>query len=712
MPLPKPKKDESEQEFVSRCIGAAIGDGTFENSKDGRAQASAACFSTWRDAKKSVSAVNRAYSVLDVKSVNAERRSIRGVATTPTPDRLGDVVEPKGIQFNNPLPLLWQHQHDQPVGWATFANATEHGIEVEAQLPTVDEPGKLRERVEEAWQSVKLGLVRGFSIGFRALEYDFLEKGKGGIHFKQSEVIELSLVTIPANMEATITSIRAMDQQPVASDQSKPLKPRTIPAASRTITISAQEKSMPKTIAEQIAGFEAAIVANDKAMTAIRDKAAEDNRTFDTAEKEDFDTKAQEIADINEHLARLRKLEQQNKMLLKKAGEENDPHSVTLPGNGRVYSVKSAAPKGQAFIRAVIAETYGKGNPTRAAMRCNEWPDMPELKQIMEIGPRNLMDSIHQRAPLAPGTTTDSTWASPLITYNVMTSEFIELLRPATILGRIPNLRRVPFNIQMPSSVTGTSVAWVGEQAPKPVTSMTFSTVTLRWAKAAAIVVLTDELVRFSNPSAEAVVRADLIAAMAYFLDRQFIDPSVAEVTNVSPASITNGVTAVVPTGTTEAAFRTDVATLMATFMSNNLSTAGGVWIMTQQQAMRLSLMINALGQPSFPTLTGEGGTLLGYPVIASENIPATTGSPIEGYPLIFALAPEIMLADDGQTVIDASNQASVQMDTAPDSPPTATTNMVSLWQMNMTGLRCERWINWKKRRSTAVGYIQSAKYG
>ena len=133
---------------------------------------------------------------------------------------------------------------------------------------------------------------------------------------------------------------------------------------------------------------------------------------------------------------------------------------------------------------------------------------------------------------------------------------------------------------------------------------------------------------------------------------------------------------------------------------------------MTQQQAMRLSLIVNALGQPSFPTITGEGGTFLGYPVIASENIPSSTGSPTEGFPLIFALAPEIMLADDGQTVIDASNQASVNMDSAPDSPPTASTNMVSLWQMNMNGLRCERWINWKKRRSTVVAFIGSAKYG
>src|SRR5262245_66566581 len=121
--------------------------------------------------------------------------------------------------------------------------------------------------------------------------------------------------------------------------------------------------------------------------------------------------------------------------------------------------------------------------------------------------------------------------------------------------------------------------------------------------------------------------------------------------------------------------------------------------------------MRNTLGQACFTTIPGERVTLLGYPVIASENVKSMGGSPADGSNLIFAKTSEIMLADDGQTVLDASNQASVQMDTAPDSPPTASTTLVSLWQMNMTGIRAERWINWKKRRSTAVGYIQNALY-
>jgi hypothetical protein len=51
-------------------------------------------------------------------------------------------------------------------------------------------------------------------------------------------------------------------------------------------------------------------------------------------------------------------------------------------------------------------------------------------------------------------------------------------------------------------------------------------------------------------------------------------------------------------------------------------------------------------------------------------------------------------------------------MDSAPDAAPSATTVMVSLWQMNMIGIRAERYINWAKRRAGAVQYIDSARYG
>jgi HK97 family phage major capsid protein len=201
-----------------------------------------------------------------------------------------------------------------------------------------------------------------------------------------------------------------------------------------------------------------------------------------------------------------------------------------------------------------------------------------------------------------------------------------------------------------------------------------------------------------------------LAAAIIQFMDAQFVDPSKAA-TGISPASITNGVTPITPSGTNAAALRSDVARLMQTFLTANMSLASAVWIMTQGTAMRIGLMNNTLGQPEFAGINVNGGTFAGIPVVATENMPSTTGSPSEGYPIILAKANEILLADDGQVTIDASREASLQMESTPDSPSTASTVLTSLWQNNMIAIKAERFINWTKRRSNAVQYIAGAAY-
>lgn len=164
---------------------------------------------------------NRAYSAIEIKGVDEDARVIRGVATTPEPDRMGDIVEPLGVEFKNPLVLLHQHDHRSPIGHVTFDKPTKAGITFTAKLAKIAEPGALKDRVDLAWQEVKAGLIKAVSIGFRTLEHAILETG--GIRFIRSEVIELSLVTIPANADATITSIKSFDaEQMAASGRSAP----------------------------------------------------------------------------------------------------------------------------------------------------------------------------------------------------------------------------------------------------------------------------------------------------------------------------------------------------------------------------------------------------------------------------------------------------------------------------------------------------------
>ena len=77
---------------------------------------------------------NRAYSMLEVKAFDDATRTFSGIATTPTVDRVGDIIDPLGVKFTNPLPFLWQHNHDQPVGQVNFDKPTPNGIKFTAKL--------------------------------------------------------------------------------------------------------------------------------------------------------------------------------------------------------------------------------------------------------------------------------------------------------------------------------------------------------------------------------------------------------------------------------------------------------------------------------------------------------------------------------------------------------------------------------------------------
>lgn len=144
---------------------------------------------------------NKAYSTFEVKSFDEDERIITGIASTPSPDRDGDEVMPLGAKFALPFPLLAQHDHSQPVGSVIEAKASSEGIFITAKL--AKDSGL--DYVERAWRQVKSGLLRGLSIGFRPTKS---APGRTGTKFLELEIFELSLVTIPANAQAGIATVK------------------------------------------------------------------------------------------------------------------------------------------------------------------------------------------------------------------------------------------------------------------------------------------------------------------------------------------------------------------------------------------------------------------------------------------------------------------------------------------------------------------------
>jgi len=637
--------------------------------------------------------IQRAYTTLTIKSISDDEGIIEGIASTPTTDRQGDIVEPKGALFNLPMPLLWQHDAKSPIGTVISAKVTDAGIAIRAKIAR----GVLPE-IDRAWALIKAGLVRGLSIGFQGLNGETI-KASGGTRYRSWSWLELSAVTIPANSEATIFAIKSADKPFLRAASGDPqaggVKVLSSPPGASGTFPTTQRGTTMKTIQEQIAAFAATREAKSVRMGEIMNKAAEEGSTLDEAQKEEYDTLASECTAVDEHIVRLKAHEAQ---VVQKATPIT-PQAAAGDGavnlRSGVIQVKRNLPPATAFTRYAIALARSKGNLMQAHEISKQWHDStPEVETVLKTA-------------VASGDTTTANWATELADYTYMASEFIELLRPATIIGRIEGLRRVPFMIRMPATASGTSGHWVGQGLGKPLSKMDFDTVTLAQNKIATIVVMTEELVRFSNPAAEAVVRQDMIDAIAQFTDQQFIDPSITVSGTVRPASITNGAGSASMTGVTLATIQADIATLLTRFINGNIGLSAGVWVMHPRTALFLSQMRTAQDVYAFPGITMKGGTFYGMPVVASANMPIDTGN--DTY-IVLMDASEVFLADDGGVTLDVSREASVVMTDASGAKDTAG-SLVSLWQNNMIGIRAERYCTWKRRRAAAVGFVDDVSY-
>jgi HK97 family phage prohead protease len=205
--------------------------------------------------------MQRAYSLISFKAVDSEARIIEGLASTPAPDRIGDVMEPKGAKFTLPLPLLWQHQADKPIGTVISATATAAGIKIRAQIakgiPFID---------ETAWPSVKAGLVPGLSIGFRAIDAKRIPGGDGGLHITKWDWFELSTVTVPMNAGATIQSIKSADAPHLALSGGRSRAASTSPAVVGSLS---KDRSTKMNYSEQRSAAQAELTQKKVALDAL-----------------------------------------------------------------------------------------------------------------------------------------------------------------------------------------------------------------------------------------------------------------------------------------------------------------------------------------------------------------------------------------------------------------------------------------------------------
>lgn len=617
----------------------------------------------------------KAYSMFEIKSVSESdggKRTFKGTATTPTPDIVQDIVEPKGGTFQLPIPFLWQHNHSDPIGWITKATVTAKGIDVEGEVADIPEKGQLKDRLLNAWQMLKNKLVQGLSIGFKAVEYNWIE-ATGGMHITKWQWLELSAVTIPANQEATITAIKS-----AASGH-------RIPGVSG---YQNKQKGKIMNLREQLKDLEGQRTLKVKRIGELTEIVKSGSAGID--EDNEIDTLTGEIEQLDTDI-RMKKVE----ILTCDTATSVKSAVNTAP---TIITKKTDADdkfKGQAFTRMVIAKAVGQMEQiSPLAVAQKRWGKTnPLLVEVIKTA-------------VAGGGSGSGEWGADLVSADARyTGDFIEYLNSMTVFDRL-GLREIPANVTVKGQDGAATGYWVGESKPIPSSAQSFSAVSLTPLKVAALAVVSNELLRDSSPAAEQLVRDALVEASVQKIDTTFFSTTAASA-GVSPAGILNGISAGSSSGTDADGLRADIKALYASFIAAK-NASGLSIVMNPALAKAIQLLTNSLGVVEFPGITQNGGTLLGDNVITGDNIDANH--------MIILKPSDIYRIGDTGVQVSISREAMIEMDTAPtgasDTPVAASTAMVSMFQSESTAIKVVRPINFQARRSGAVAYISDADYG
>lgn len=463
------------------------------------------------------------------------------------------------------------------------------------------------------------------------------------------------------------------------------------------------------TIAERLKAWREKLAASLRTHDEILDKANAENgglgRTLTTEEKGIRAGQKTEMAEIEEHIKALEERQTQE------ATEAVEPTQVLdVRRNANTGAVRHAPAiitreaedkfQGQSFTRLAIAKAcahinqttpsaiaeyrWGKTNPTLVAwIKANE---------------------------VSAGGAASGAWGAELVQADSRyTGDFIDFLYAQTVYDRLP-LRSIPADVVIKGQDGASTGYFVGEGKAIPATNADFSTVSLSPLKAAALAIVTKDLIRRSSPSAEQLVRDSLVKASGQVADVRFVSATAAS-SGVSPAGILNGISDLAASGLDLDALYADVRDLINVFVA--AKNFGDLqWVTHPSVALALSLMHNDLGQAAFPTLTVKGGTFMGFPMITGENVNAND--------LILLKPDDIYRIDDRGVDVSLSTDATIEMATDPTgdegvggTPVAVSKQPVNLFQNESVAIKVVRSINYAKRRASGVvTFIGDANYG
>lgn len=137
------------------------------------------------------------------------KEKVRFVASTSGADRYGDIINQKGWELskyrNNPVVLLNHDNNSLPIGRGN--------VEVKDEKLFIDVEFDMEDpKASEVARKASAGFINAVSVGFQPLQaksrYDMPKDspyyGERGTYYEKAELLEVSIVTIPANGEAVM----------------------------------------------------------------------------------------------------------------------------------------------------------------------------------------------------------------------------------------------------------------------------------------------------------------------------------------------------------------------------------------------------------------------------------------------------------------------------------------------------------------------------
>lgn len=626
------------------------------------------------------------------------------VMSDATRDRMGDVIEPRGWvldNFRRNPQALFGHDSSMPIG--EWENVRVEGTQLVGDLKFG--PAGVCPVTDKMRAFVEAGMMRAVSVGFAPIDAEPMQGG--GVRFKRSELVECSLVSIPANPNAL-----AVAKSLNLSDDVKSLifgksadeisrierrgtygEPASIPTHSRNTNMT--------TLSQRIEDAQ-----ND--LVQLRDNLS---ATIDSGG--DIDAVTAQIEQKDAALASLRRAE-------KALGDTSDaPQTVTV-----VPTRVATEQRGVTEPRRPFAVPAQKIAPSDYVLRAatikllahlhKESPEVIRQRAYGDDEATKVVFDHMTKAATAPAMTTTSGWASQLV--QTVNADFMETLLPASVY---PSLAarglRLNFGrngaITIPSRSATPTIAgsFVAEGAPIPVRQGAFTSQTFTPKKMAVISTFTREMAEHSVPAIEGLIRDAIQEDTSVAVDTVLLDAGAA--TGIRPAGLRNGVTVTTATaGGGIAALVADAKNLVgALITATNGNVRAPVWIMNPAQALSVSLTSNAGGDFVFADAMNNGN-FLGYPVIQSPTVAAGM--------LILVDAADFVSVTGDDPRFDMSDQATLHMeDTTPLAIGTAgTPNSVaapvrSLFQTDSIGLRMILPMNWGMRRAGVLAWTEGVTW-